>query len=117
MKQTPSVKLLFPIVLVFLSIGIVSLTSSLVQTTHRRTIVNQRKEELIKLQQKAQGLEHTLSLVQSPEFIEKEAREKLNLTKPGETIVLIGETIPQNTKTQLFDPQTSTWKQWFNVFF
>lgn len=44
---------------------------------------------LYKLEAKNKELKKNLSRIKLPEFIEKEARNKLGLSKPGETIIVI----------------------------
>lgn len=71
----------------------------------------------MKLQKKNQDLEKQLHIAESPEFIEKMAREKLNLAKPGETIILVSQQTKETSEMQdAHTPQTN-WKQWWWVFF
>lgn len=46
------------------------------------------KKELAELQQDKERLEKEAQYRQSPEFVEKEARNKLNMVKPGESVYL-----------------------------
>jgi len=46
------------------------------------------KKELTLLQQEKERLEKEAEYRQSPEFVEKEARNKLNMVKPGEEVYL-----------------------------
>lgn len=48
-------------------------------------------EEVYKLEAKNKQLKEKLSQIKSPQFIEEMARNKLGLSKPGETIVIIPE--------------------------
>ena len=63
-----------------------------------------------------QELQKRLAEVQSPEFIEREAREKLGLGKEGETIIVLP---PQNEKsnTQYSISNEPNWKKWWNLYF
>ena len=76
-----------------------------------------KQEELVRLQKEQENLQNKLKIAQTPEFIEKEAREKLNLGKVGETIVLIenSELIPHTSSP--ISPQEPNWKKWWNLFF
>lgn len=47
--------------------------------------------------------------------LEKTIRNKLNLTKPGETMVLIPQ--PTTTPTILTPTPLPVYKQWMNTFF
>lgn len=55
----------------------------------------------------------------SPEFIEKEAREKLGMAKPGEAIVLLPTNLPQVLGRQepKAEPEIPNWWKWWNLFF
>lgn len=53
--------------------------------------LSQAAEMLYKLEIKNKELKKKLSEIQSPEFIEAQARNKLGLGKRGETIVIIPE--------------------------
>jgi cell division protein FtsB len=117
MKQKPIVRLIPLLALVGLCIAIISLASSLSSTTRRRGILETRQLELTRLQEKDKELEKRLQIAQSPEFIEREAREKLNLSKPGETVILIDQIPKMNGNTYIVDTNTPNWKQWWEIFF
>lgn len=46
-------------------------------------------DDVYKLQAQNKELKNKLSQIQSPDFIEQEARDKLGLSKKGETVVII----------------------------
>lgn len=117
MKQKPIVQLIPILALVGLCIAIISLVTSLSGTIRRRNMLKLRQDALQELQEKNQELQKKLQLVQSPEFIEQEAREKLNLAKPGETVILIEQTPKETKDGQLPHLQVSNWKKWWNIFF
>lgn len=117
MKQKPIVQLIPLLTLVALCIAIISLGSSLSSTTRRRGILETRQQELTRLQEKNEELEQRLQIAQSPEFIEREAREKLNLSKPGETIILIDQAPTMDENIRSLDTNIPHWKQWWNLFF
>jgi cell division protein FtsB len=118
MKQKLIVQPAPLIALLVLCIAIFSLANSLSDTIHRKSMLKARQEALLNLQVENQKIEKKLQLVQSPESIEKEARNKLNLAKPGETVILIS-----NPPTDLADDQEQTiqqlsnWKKWWNLFY
>lgn len=75
---------------------------------------------LKKVQKDNQDLQLELSYVQSQDFIERQAREKLNLIYPGETIIIL----PKLNRSDFKIPQEKTpekrlpnWRQWLNLFF
>lgn len=62
-----------------------------------------------------QKLKKRLAEVQSPEFIEKEAREKLGLGKEGETIVVLPS---QESGARSQEPGASgpNWRKWWKMY-
>jgi cell division protein FtsB len=80
----------------------------------KRQILEEQRQELVRLQEENRKLEEALSQADTPEFVEKEAREKLGLVKEGETIVILPKTDPSSLIT---DQQESNWKQWWGLFF
>ena len=72
-----------------------------------------------KLEAKNRDLKKKLAQIQSPEFIEEQARNKLGLSKVGETVVIIPEDklkliMGVSTSTQI---RLSNWLGWWKVFF
>ena len=60
-----------------------------------------------------QELKKRLAEVQSPEFIEKEAREKLGLGKPGEEIVVLPEVPAMPSMPVVGEPN---WRRWWKLY-
>lgn len=60
------------------------------QSRERIAQLQERKEEL--LARKAE-LEQKMDEVQSPLYLEKVARDELHLSKPGETVVIVPESV------------------------
>lgn len=76
-------------------------------------------ETVYKLEAKNRELKKKLTQIQSPEFIEQQARDKLGLSKNGETIVIITEDqlkqvmgASESAKVRL-----PNWLGWWRVFF
>lgn len=81
----------------------------------------QRAERVKEVQRKRQEeekrkaeLKEKLGYSQSPEFIERQVREKLNLVKPGETIVIIPPF--EATQSTTFEALPN-WRRWLKLFF
>lgn len=110
---------LVQIVIIFIGIGlIVNLSKDIIgllksagelKLTEQR--VEEVKEETLSLKQKKE-------YYQSNEFIEEMARNKLNMVREGEAVVIL----PPNIKEVLgYQDSTlpeyiSNWKQWLNLF-
>ncbi len=76
-------------------------------------------EVVYRLENKNKQLQEKLSEIQSPQFIEQQARNKLGLSKKGETVVIIPE---EKLKLVLGSSQSAVvrlpnWLGWFRVFF
>ncbi len=76
---------LFSLILLGLSFSFVTATFKVVQRSKRLT---EAKQELLALQEEKKHLEERAEYVKSPEFVEEEARNKLNMVKPGEEVYL-----------------------------
>lgn len=68
-----------------------TLTKSLVALYQAKDRVTTQQEKLTELKNENQVLSEKLEEVSSVEFVEKEAREKLNMQLPGEVVVLVDE--------------------------
>ena len=108
-------KAIFLIIVIVLLLVINSLVHSIYDIWSKQDLLNQAQKELTKEEQKNQKLKAELSFVQTPQFIEGEARNKLFLVKPGEQQVLIPNTASESSKVQ--EKQTPSWQQWLNLFF
>ncbi len=77
------------------------------------------EEEKERLEKENQQLERQKRYYQSPEFIEREARDKLGLTKKNDLILII----PTPPDLSALKPkgksyhQLTPWQQWWQLFF
>ncbi len=67
-------------------------------------------------QQKKQFLKQQLYFVNTPQFVENEAREKLGMVKPGEHIVLAPPPIDKQI-TKPIEDNSPNWERWWKLFF
>ncbi|OGG24045.1 hypothetical protein A3A79_02515 [Candidatus Gottesmanbacteria bacterium RIFCSPLOWO2_01_FULL_43_11b] len=106
-------RLVGTLVSIFVIVGVIRSMYSLWQ---KRDIVNERREVLLDLEKKQEELKKKLNQAQSPEFIEKSAREDLGLIKEGEAIVLVP--MLENSKQETEKPEElPNWKKWWKLFF
>lgn len=81
--------------LFFLLLAVIWLSLVLVKTFYRRhqldNEISSLKGEIDKLEKKHQELDQLISYVGSQDFLEKEAKDKLNLKKEGENVAMINE--------------------------
>lgn len=117
MTHKSHIPLLSLVALVGLLVTVFGLSQSVVRLMGRKSLLKMKQEELVRLQKEQENLQNELKIAQTPEFIEKEARERLNLGKVGEIIVLIekDDLIPNNSSP--ITPQEPNWKKWWNLFF
>jgi len=108
--------------LLIFSIGIyliVVLSLDLFHLLGKKERVVKIEEEIKKLKAQKEVLEGKLKYVESEEFVEKEAREKLNLAKEGEVVVVLPEgleLISQRLEIEK-DEDLANWQRWLNLFF
>ena len=111
----------FPLIqlaaIVGLLVTIFGLSQSVVRLMGRKSLLKAKQEELFRLQKEQEDLQNKLTLAQTPEFIEKEAREKLNLGKVGETVILVEEGESQIQPKEMETTTIPNWQKWWNLFF
>lgn len=89
-----------------------------------RLVEAEQKLEQLKLEQ--QGLEKEYSYKTKPEYLEQEVRNKLNMAKPGEMVVIIPESeLASAAAISSRSAQDETketkampiWRQWWGMIF
>lgn len=76
-------------------------------------------DAVYKLEAKNRELKKKLSDVESPQFIEQQARDKLGLGKPGETVVIIPEDklkLVMEASSSAKEIRLPNWLGWLKVF-
>lgn len=98
---------------------VVSLSRSVYSLWRKRDYVQQRAAALAREQVENDRLKKQIEESQKPEFVEKEAREKLGMTREGEAIVIMPKPqIPNpNDQTMQKEENISNWKKWWRLFF
>ena len=67
--------------------------------------------------EKNKELEKELEDRKSKKFVEEEARNKLGLSKPGETIFVVGiESKELAGKSERVDENLNNWQHWVEIF-
>lgn len=92
---------------------------SLWQAGGRIEKIRKRVEEA---REENERLKRKLSFVQSEEFLEREARNKLNLAKPEETIVVVPQEVikmevERAQKEKERRVEIPNWRRWYKAFF
>jgi cell division protein FtsB len=105
------------ILLILISI-IVQQGVSMFELLGRQKRITDQKMEVLRLRNERTELQRKRQEVDTPEFIEREARTKLGMGKPGETVLIM----PENGNIQepverLPDDYLPNWERWVKLFF
>ena len=110
-------KIIFIIsVVIFFSI-IHSLAESIYILWQKHDLIVKAEKDLILVKKENLDIKNKLNLSQSPDFIEKEARDKLFWTKEGESSVVLDKNAIQMVKKVEEKAKQPNWLQWFSLFF
>jgi cell division protein FtsB len=116
LSSTSTVKKVAYFITIILCIVIINgLIRSIYDLWNKQDLVVKAKEDLNEQKQENQELKAQLSYVQSTNFIEEEARNKLFMVKPGEAGVIVPEELikKKEEKITIYVPN---WQQWVNLF-
>lgn len=99
---------------------LITLSRDLVGLFSARERITKEERTVAELQTEQQQLAQEIEYVASEEFVEKEAREKLLMSKPGEVVVLdpheeqlkVGEKTGDGAEREL-----ANWEKWVHLFF
>lgn len=81
--------------------------------------IDEAKERLAVLQSDNQDLKQKEEYFQSEEFVEQEARNRLNMSREGETVVLLPPNLSELVQGEIAEPppELPNWKKWWELFF
>lgn len=99
---------------------IYSLIGQILETLKSGDRLSQSAIELVKLQVKNKELKDRLSQIKSSSFVEQQARDKLGLAKPGETVVVIPQEVLDKVlrvNKKIEEIKLPNWLGWWKVFF
>lgn len=114
-----SKRILFVAIIIASIFIINNLIHSIYTLWTKRELVSNMKNEAKKQQEENQALKKKLNIVEKPQFIEEEARNKLFLAKPGEEVVVLSDKdIKGSQISKPKSPDTRpNWKKWWDLFF
>lgn len=99
---------------------IVVLSRDLWQILGSRQRLTEAQMRVEKLNEEQVKLEEELAVVESDGFLEREAREKLMVGKPGEVMVLLppewGEGVTRREEQESDAEPQANWEKWLRVF-
>jgi len=112
------------VILILGTAAVLNLSRTLIEIYGSTRRLEDAKTELEELKDENLELQGELDYSQTTEFIEKEAREKLNMIFPDEKLVLVADTSSgtgqniENDKDNVLgevDSNIPVWKQWIGV--
>lgn len=109
-------KLLPIIAIIILLLVIKNNISSIFRTIGDENTADSLKKKLSEEEKENQFLKERLFYVKTDRFVEKEAREKLGMSKPGEFIIIAPTSTPLNKERIEIDTKPN-WRKWFELFF
>jgi cell division protein FtsB len=112
MKQT-----LLRILLIILGLYlVVSLARGVWDSYQSSSRLEESENRLREVKAENKRLEEELAFRQSDYFVEKEAREKLNLGRPEETVVVMPKITVKDKEISPEVVEMPNWKKWFDLF-
>lgn len=108
-----SFRFILGLVSLFISVGLVR---SIIGHWTKQDIVQTREAALRGEEARKAELERKLIEATGAAFIEKQAREKLGLVRPGDTIVLLEPSKAAGTENT-GEGAISNWERWWRLFF
>ena len=109
-------KAFFIVIVIILLVIINNLIHSIYDIWSKQDLLIQAQKQLSEEELKNQKLKAGLSYVQTPQFVEQEARNKLFLVKPGEQDVLVSS-IPSSQPQKSEKVRASNLQKWIDLFF
>ena len=93
---------------------VVNLVRSFQSVSEKSKVIEEAQNKLFEEQVRNDELKRKLAKVESREYIEQSAREKLNLGKEGEYVVILPQMTPMPTPT--ISQAVSNLEAWMRVF-
>lgn len=96
-----------------------NLAHSIYDLWHKKDLIVKAKQELAREKKENDELRKKLKIAQDPQFVEKEARDRLFLAKPGENVVVIpsGVLAARSSSDGQVSPKQANWQKWWKLFF
>ncbi len=101
-------------------IVVYNLVNQIFEAMHSGERLTQAADSLYKLQTENRQLQDKLAQINTPQFIEEQARDKLGLSKKGETVVIIpDDRLNRVLGISRLAPEVKlpNWLGWWRVFF
>lgn len=79
--------------------------------------IDEAEEKLARAKKQNEDLKNKLREVKSPQFVEKIARDQLNMSKTGESLLILPSLAPIQSHAEAKNEALPNWKKWYNLFF
>ncbi len=97
---------------------IISLSHSSVNLWQKANLLDKEEERFAKAKLENEILTEELAKLQTPQYIEKQAREKLGLSRENEMVVVFpgkDQAEVKPSETPLINPKKPVWQQWWKI--
>lgn len=108
------------VIITIVSIAIFNLGKQIFEAFNASNRVTQEASSLSDLQKQNQNLKERLRQVSQYDFIESVARDKLGMSKPGDTVVIIPKSSIDNilgAQKKVEEIQLPNWQGWLKLIF
>jgi len=103
----------FAIILVIFLFSAWSLVNEYARRQKIQNQIQTEQAEIERLKKENQTLSDLIDQLRTNDYVEQEARSKLNLSKPGESLIVVEDP----TSTAATGQQQPIWLKWWNLFF
>ncbi|OGH09799.1 MAG: hypothetical protein A2152_00880 [Candidatus Levybacteria bacterium RBG_16_35_6] len=110
-------KIIYIATVIILLVIINNLTHSIYDLWHKQDLLTAAEKKLELEKERNKKLKAELSYVQSQQFIEEQARDKLFMSKPGEQDILIQKNLIAPEKSKPKQDTRPNWQKWMELFF
>jgi cell division protein FtsB len=114
-----SIKKIVFFCILLLSIFVINnMVRSIYGLWQKQSLAGQVQSELAQVEKENSRLKHQLSSVNTSQFVEEEARDKLFLVKPGEKVMVIPSLpVEASQRAMQVVDRRPNWERWWRVFF
>lgn len=112
-------KVILGLIILVILFVVYSLINQIIEATRSGERLSEAADVVYKLETKNKQLKKKLSQIQSPQFLEEAIRNKLGMSKKGETVVVIPEEKLKLVMgaSQAAELRLPNWLGWLKVFF
>lgn len=97
---------------------VVSLTKGIFEILSVYDRVAEAENEVVKLEAQKRSLERQVTERTTEGYVERQIRNKLHLSRPGEQVVVLSEnsSLQSSAQSVITDQEVPIWRQWVELF-